>query len=55
MLIIGLIHLAVLNKISPDGYGVKPHTKIIPTYQDRLNGKDPELDWIITNANQKKP
>ncbi|MDT0558748.1 S41 family peptidase [Ichthyenterobacterium sp. W332] len=50
---IGLMHIDSKHKIAPDGYGVKPDVEITPTYQDRLNNKDPELEWVL-NAIEKK-
>jgi C-terminal processing protease CtpA/Prc len=47
---IGLMHIDTKYKIEPDGYGVKPDVKIIPTYQDRLNKVDPELEWVLKDA-----
>jgi C-terminal processing protease CtpA/Prc len=44
---IGLMHIDSKYKVEPDGYGVKPDVEIIPTYQDRLNNIDPELEWVL--------
>ncbi len=44
---IGLMQLETPHKIAPDGYGVTPDVKISPTLEDRLSGKDPELNWIL--------
>jgi len=30
-----------------DGYGILPDKEINPTVQDRINGNDPELEWIL--------
>ena len=30
-----------------DGYGILPDKEINPTVQDRINGIDPELEWIL--------
>ena len=51
---IGLAHIDAPHKIDPDGYGVKPDIEILPTYQDRLNNVDPELDWILQDIESKK-
>ena len=29
------------------GHGIYPDKKIIPTIQDRISGKDPEMEWIL--------
>ncbi|WP_225036273.1 S41 family peptidase [Winogradskyella sp. SM1960] len=44
---IGLAHIDAPHKITPDGYGVKPDVEILPSYEDRLNNTDPELDWVL--------
>ncbi len=44
---IGLAHIDTKQKTTPDGYGVKPDVEVLPSYQDRLNNKDPELEWIL--------
>ncbi|TCK68985.1 peptidase S41-like protein [Winogradskyella wandonensis] len=51
---IGLMHIDSKFKIEPDGYGVKPDVEIIPTYQDRLNNIDPELEWVLKDIESKK-
>ncbi|MFK7834171.1 MAG: S41 family peptidase [Winogradskyella sp.] len=51
---IGLAHIDVLYKTTPDGYGVKPDVEILPTLEDRLNNVDPELEWILNDLEQKK-
>ncbi|NRD23806.1 peptidase S41 [Winogradskyella litoriviva] len=50
---IGLAHIDAPNKVSPDGYGIKPDVEIIPTYQDRLNNIDPELEWVLEDLEAK--
>ncbi|MFD1064287.1 S41 family peptidase [Winogradskyella litorisediminis] len=51
---IGLMHIDSKYKTEPDGYGVKPDVKIIPTYEDRINGVDPELEWILKDIESKQ-
>jgi len=51
---IGLMQLEAPHKIAPDGYGVVPDIKISPSLEDRLSGKDPELDWIIEDISLKR-
>lgn len=46
---IGLLHVDSKHKTSIDGYGVKPDVEILPTYQDRLNNIDPELEWVLND------
>lgn len=51
---IGLAHIDASYKTTPDGYGVKPDIEIVPSYEDRLNNVDPELEWILEDLEQKK-
>ncbi|WP_299128976.1 S41 family peptidase [uncultured Winogradskyella sp.] len=51
---IGLMHIDSKFKTTPDGYGIKPDVEISPTYNNRLNGIDPELEWVLSNIQKKK-
>ena len=51
---IGLLHIDTKQKTGTDGYGVKPDVKITPTYQDRLNNIDPELQWVLEDIEGQK-
>jgi len=51
---IGLAHIDAPYKTVTDGYGVKPNIEIVPSYKDRLNKIDPELEWILEDLEQKK-
>jgi len=51
---IGMMHIDAPFKVSPDGYGVKPDVEILPTIQDRLEKRDPELEWILKDIESKK-
>jgi C-terminal processing protease CtpA/Prc len=59
---IGLLVVAPYYKTTLEGHGILPDKEIIPTISDYVNGKDPELNWIledikknseILNENQK--
>ena len=50
----GLAHIDAPYKTTPVGFGVKPDIEIIPTYQDRLNNIDPELEWVLEDIEKKK-
>jgi len=50
---IGLLHIDSKHKTAIDGYGVKPDIEILPTYQDRLNNIDPELEWVLNDIEKK--
>jgi len=36
-----------------DGRGIFPDKEITPTLTDRLNGTDPELDWVLNDVKEK--
>ena len=36
-----------------DGRGIMPQVEIKPTLQDRISGKDPELEWVIDDVRQQ--
>jgi len=38
----------------PDGRGILPDMEITPTIADRINGKDPELDWVLNDIKSVK-
>jgi hypothetical protein len=59
---IGLLVVAPNHKTPLEGHGIFPDKEITPTITDYINGKDPELNWIledikknstILNENQK--
>lgn len=47
---IGLMHIDTKFKIEPDGFGVKPDIEIFPSYQNRIDGVDPELEWVLKDV-----
>jgi C-terminal processing protease CtpA/Prc len=51
---IGLMQVETPHKITPDGYGIIPDVKISPTLEDRLSGKDPELNWVLNQIEKQK-
>lgn len=50
---IGLAQIEAPYSANPDGYGIKPDIKIIPTIEDRLNNIDPELEWVLEDIKEK--
>jgi len=48
----GLLVLETPYKRALKGYGVQPDVTIIPTQNDRMLNKDPELDWVLNNIQQ---
>jgi C-terminal processing protease CtpA/Prc len=51
---IGLMQLDTKQKTDIEGYGIKPDVEILPTYHDRLNNIDPELEWILKDIETTK-
>lgn len=48
---IGIMSIAPYYQTKVLGHGIFPDVTITPTLEDQIQGKDPELDWII-NQNQ---
>lgn len=44
---IGLVTVKPFYKSEIDGRGIFPDKEIIPTLEDRINGVDPEMNWIL--------
>ena len=51
---IGIAQIEAPYYNDPDGYGIKPDVKIIPTIEDRLNNIDPELEWVLEDIKESK-
>lgn len=45
----GMVHIQSPHENEKKGYGIAPDVQIIPTMADRLQNKDPELDWILND------
>ncbi|MDB9859288.1 S41 family peptidase [Flavobacteriaceae bacterium] len=43
----GLMQIEAPQKQSPDGYGIKPDVKMVPTVEDRKMNRDAELEWVL--------
>jgi len=43
----GMMQIETPYKSEPNGYGIKPNVEIIPTQKDRLQKRDPELEWVL--------
>ncbi|WP_178985176.1 S41 family peptidase [Winogradskyella helgolandensis] len=50
---IPLVYMGPNNQTPIDGYGVKPDVEILPSYNDRLQSVDPELEWILEDIEEK--
>ena len=44
---IGILQIEAPYKQTPDGYGILPDVAIAPTFKDRQEGRDPELEWVL--------
>lgn len=44
---LGLMDIRTINQTEVKGRGIFPDKEIIPTIDDKVNGKDPEMDWIL--------
>lgn len=47
---LGLMDIKPINQTEVFGRGVFPDIEITPTIQDRIAGKDPEMDWILNDV-----
>ena len=36
-----------INQTNIKGHGIYPDKEIIQTVEDKINGKDPEMDWVL--------
>lgn len=45
----GLMNIESHGKSEIKGRGIFPDTEILPTIEDRMNGVDPELNWILND------
>ena len=46
---VGLIACIPFYKTDTEGRGIFPDKEIVPTIQDRINGTDPEMEWIMAD------
>ena len=46
---VGLIGCIPFYKTEIFGHGIYPDKEIIPTIQDRIKEKDPEIEWVLEN------
>lgn len=50
---IGLMDIKTTHQTPVFGHGIYPDKEIIPTLQDKIENKDPELDWILNDIKSK--
>lgn len=51
---LGLMNIKTINQTDLDGRGIFPDKEIIPTLEDKISNKDPELEWILEDIKNKK-
>jgi Peptidase family S41 len=51
---IGLLAIIPQYNQGIEGRGIFPDKEIVPTLQDRINQKDPEMEWVINEINPLK-
>ena len=49
---IGVMNVVPHYKTPVLGHGIYPDQEIIPTLQDKIEGNDPELQWIVNEINK---
>lgn len=49
---VGLMKVAAHYKTEEEGHGIRPDIEIIPTLEDKVNGSDPEMKWILEDIKQ---
>ncbi len=52
---IGLMFIAPHHKSDIEGRGIFPDKEIIPTLDDVINGRDPEMDWVLEDIKANNP
>lgn len=50
---IGLMDIKTTFQTNVFGHGIYPDYEIVPTLQDKIENKDPELDWILKDVKSK--
>jgi len=50
---IGLMDIKTTFQTNVFGHGIYPDHEIVPTLQDKIENKDPELDWILKDVKSK--
>jgi C-terminal processing protease CtpA/Prc len=50
----GLMLVAPFHKTAIEGYGIYPDKEITPTLEERINGIDPEMNWILNDIISNK-
>lgn len=51
---IGLMNMVPFYKTDVLGHGIYPDKEILPTIQNRIDGVDPEMDWIMEDVKKQQ-
>lgn len=49
---LGLMDIRPFHKTAQEGRGIMPNVEVIPTLGQRLNGDDPELEYVLKTVSQ---
>ncbi len=49
---VGLMKIVAHYKTEEVGHGIRPDIEITPTLADKINGNDPEMNWILEDINK---
>ncbi|WP_395052563.1 S41 family peptidase [Flavobacterium sp.] len=52
---LGLMNIQTINQTETIGRGIFPDKEIVPTVDDKISNKDPELEWILSEVKKQKP
>ena len=50
---LGLMDVKTTNQTTVFGHGIYPDKEIIPTLQDKIDNRDPEMEWIFNDIKSK--
>jgi C-terminal processing protease CtpA/Prc len=51
---LGLMNIKTINQSEIDGRGIFPDKEIIPSIEDKISNKDPEIEWVLEDIKRKK-
>ncbi len=52
---LGLMDIKTISQTKVSGRGIFPDKEIISTLQDKIDHKDPELQWVLSEVKKDKP
>ena len=48
------MNIKTINQSEIDGRGIFPDKEIIPSIEDKISNKDPEIEWVLEDIKRKK-